>query len=411
MNDQINKANDEIRRERFEEQFERIAASRLNKTPKESLVVNRNQFRFGSYAANLFSVLTAIYAVYYTSTDFTGEKAFGALLLGMLVLVAIEHIKRQTAVGVARDKYAFAAVFIAFAALSMSISYYGGSKYITTESTKVEKQVNPEIAELKAEVDKIDAHDAEMVAAWKKWENKETKKWPVAAFQYMTEGGQKQANSRKATLLAEIDRLKAEDDATWRAELGEQDFRLTNLGVATGTAAVICDLALFFFMFRHEKIDQEIANLKKAELRKEQNAERNETERENRTQNAPGDFIPARNSERDGDLLYRQRTGRVIAELREELDALKKENDELKMERSVRSKAVTANGNGTMERNGKTERRTQNGTKANAEKAKRRTPPKWIGTALSMRKNGSSLQEIADALGKSKSTIHRWLNT
>ncbi len=322
MNDAINKANDQIRREKIAERFDRIASARLNKTPEEKLVIERDTFLFGSYAANVFSILTAFYAVYYTTTDYSLVKAAIVGVVGFAVLVVLETVKRHSVISIARNTpIAYLPLFLAVG-VSMSISYYGGSKFITEEATEVQKEVNPEIAELRAEVESINQHDAEMIATWKKWENKETKKWPVAAFRYMTEGEQKDANSRRTTLLTRIDELKAADETNWATMVGKQQFRLTNLGYGSGSLAVLCDVALFFLLFGSEKREQEITALKRSKLRPVA------TGQKAAIPNA-GSAAPVANAALT-DLEYRKRTGRYIAELREELETLKKENEKMK---------------------------------------------------------------------------------
>ena len=250
MNEAIEQANRDIKTaERFE-RFEEIAKKRIHLKPEEKLLNELEAANLWSYVPNMVSVLTAVYAVYFVSKDFSGIAIAAVVFLGFGLLIGLEAVKRALITKIAQRAIGFALPLCAAFAISMGVSYFGGANYVTEESTEVSREVNPEISEIEKSISEIEKD----IQGWK------AQTWKGTIYRKAQEQIGKLEDRRTALFERKMKLIEA-DDLAFDESKHDQQFRLSNLGFGSGAVAVMMDLLLFVLVFRTEKKEQEIVRL------------------------------------------------------------------------------------------------------------------------------------------------------
>lgn len=205
-----------------------------------------------SYGPQLISLLTAIYAVYYFASLYAGFKFYFLLIMGGIILGALELAKRELAAMTCkgkffaeeRDKVMWAIPLTLLIAFSFAISYTGGDKFVQEESAAP-------IASYNAQRDSINRQIAQA-------------RDQIAVMKQQTWKGVIVRDAR-ATISRLEDRINALTDqrlklenrdlaATDKAE-AQHEARVTSLGIYFGFAAGLMDVLLVLFFFFSERAD------------------------------------------------------------------------------------------------------------------------------------------------------------
>jgi len=208
-----------------------------------------------SYLFQIFSVLTASYAVYHYAADYTGFHIYVVWAAAIMLLILNELGKRfailSTAQGVyntedANQRGWVVLIFITLAA-SMTVSYHGGDKFVSEENKGATLVHN-------ASIDSISLLIAEQDQAIKILS---TSKWKGV----LTRGardGINSANKIKAGLIQEKIRLSQRDEKENDGLLIAHNTKFSRFGAIFGGVAALLDLLLIAFLFWAEKDETDV---------------------------------------------------------------------------------------------------------------------------------------------------------
>lgn len=208
-----------------------------------------------SFLPNVISAVTAGFFVVFLLTGYPRPIAMllGALLLA--VVAAVEIGKRGLITGIAKEYFVAAKVAgIAIVALciligvSMVASYQGGKQLITETAKEPDKEVNPEIATLQAQL----ADQKETIQRLQRttWKGKVT----VDASK-----GIVQAKKIEASLIERITALQSADDAAHSELIAKQTGQRLNFGYLLGVLAALADAFLLGLLWTSQRLKYEVA--------------------------------------------------------------------------------------------------------------------------------------------------------
>ena len=208
-----------------------------------------------SILPNLLSAVTAGFFVIYLLSGYTRTVAaiLGALLL--IVVIAIELGKRLLIVDSAKAHFTrgslppvnIAALVLLFAG-SMAGSYLGGKALVVATAKPPAKEVNPQIAQVEAQLADVSATVDRLRRTT--WKGKVT----VDAVR-----GINKAQGIQSALTERLTLLKAQDDAAHAEVLGKHDSKHLNFGIVLGILAAVADLFLFGLLWTAKKLRFEVA--------------------------------------------------------------------------------------------------------------------------------------------------------
>ena len=205
-----------------------------------------------SYGPQVISLLTAIYAVYYFASLYNGVKFYFLLILGGVILGALELAKRELAAMTwkgkfytqEREKVMWAVPLALLIALSFAISYTGGDKFVQQESAAP-------VASYDAQRDSINRQIAEardQIAVMKQ----QTWKGVIVRDARATIS---QLEKRINALTDQRLKLENRDLAATDKAEAQHEARVTSLGIYFGFAAGLMDILLILFFFFSERAD------------------------------------------------------------------------------------------------------------------------------------------------------------
>lgn len=213
-------------------------------------------FRSITYVFQALSFLTATYFIYHYAKGYAGFYVALVWIVGGVLLAAIEAAKRYSILETAqgyynpedRHKTKWTPIIIVAIALSATISYQGGSKFV------VEENAGPEIVH-NAQIDSI----SQLIAAQEATKAElSTSKWKGA----LTRGardGIAQANIVIADLMKEQRRLQKRDEYMNEATEQIHADKFTSFGYIFGGFAGLLDLLLLALLFWAEKDETDVA--------------------------------------------------------------------------------------------------------------------------------------------------------
>lgn len=222
-------------------------------------------FRSVTYVFQALSFLTATYFIYHYAKDYAGFYVVLVWIVGGVLLLVIEAAKRfsilETSQGYYnpedRHKTRWTPVIVLAIALSATVSYQGGSKFVVEENAGPILVHNAQIDSISQLIAAQEATKAEL----------STSKWK-GALTRAARDGINQANTVIAELMKEQRRLQKRDEYENEVITAQHGDKFTAFGYIFGGFAGFLDLLLLSLLFWAEKDETDIERYAKA-LQKE----------------------------------------------------------------------------------------------------------------------------------------------
>lgn len=210
-----------------------------------------------SYLPNLVSIITATFFIIYLLEAYTLLVRVFLIALLLIVAVSIEYGKRALISETGKTYFLteklpgglFSGVIVLMI-VSMTVSFMGGQKLVTTTATPPAKVVNP----------KIDSLNNLLRAELNTIEKLKQTTWKGRIVENAQLG---LLNSQKvqSSLLAQISEIERSDNDAHEIKLAESANKIQNFGFVLGGVAVLADLVLFFLLWTVKKLKHEIVLL------------------------------------------------------------------------------------------------------------------------------------------------------
>lgn len=235
-----------------------------------------------TYAFQVLSFLTATYAIYHYTRDYSGLYIVLVWIVGALLLALIEAAKRYSILETSQGYYnpedshktKLAALIVISIAISAAVSYHGGSKFVIEESNAPALVHNGQIDSISNLIALQEKTKAELA----------TSKWKGALTRNARDGIN-QSNGVIASLMKEQSRLRQNDEITNTAIITKSDNKFTAFGYIFGGFAAFLDLLLLLCLFWAEKDETDVARF--AETNRNVAPQRNAATQPQPQRNAP----------------------------------------------------------------------------------------------------------------------------